>query len=201
MAEEKVENTQAEATDNNTPDIVEKKELTPDDLQARLEEQREALRRDADRRVAEANKKWEREKAEFMKKLELDRMSEEDRVKAVAEEKARELQEKESEIKQREMDFETVRILAEKKLPTKLLDVLKPIGDLETRKTAVAEFEKLVQGEVARVLKDRERGSFTKESGTQKLTKEQLNQMSTAEVNALFKTAEGKKLIEEAMKA
>ena len=201
MAEEKVENTQAEATDNNTPDIVEKKELTPDDLQARLEEQREALRRDADRRVAEANKKWEREKAEFMKKLELDRMSEEDRVKAVAEEKARELQEKESEIKQREMDFETVRILAEKKLPTKLLDVLKPIGDLETRKTAVAEFEKLVQGEVARTLKDRERGSFTKESGTQKLTKEQLNQMSTAEVNALFKTAEGKKLIEEAMKA
>jgi len=201
MAEEKVENTQAEATDNNTPDIVEKKELTPDDLQARLEEQREALRRDADRRVAEANKKWEREKAEFMKKLELDRMSEEDRVKAVAEEKARELQEKESEIKQREMDFETVRILAEKKLPTKLLDVLKPIGDLDTRKTAVSEFEKLVQGEVARVLKDRERGSFTKESGTQKLTKEQLNQMSTAEVNALFKTAEGKKLIEEAMKA
>jgi len=201
MAEEKAETIQTEAAENTTPDTAEKKELTPDDLQARLEEQRDALRRDADRRVAEANKKWEREKAEFMKKLELDRMSEEDRVKAVAEEKARELQEKESEIKQREMDFETVRILAEKKLPTKLLDVLKPIGDLETRKTAVAEFEKLVQGEVARVLKDRERGSFTKESGTQKLTKEQLNQMSTAEVNALFKTAEGKKLIEEAMKA
>jgi len=199
MAEEKVENAQTAAAENTTPDTVET-QITKEHLEAQLAEQRENMRRDADRRVAEANKKWEKEKSEILKKLELDRMSEEDRVKALAEEKQRELQEKELEIQRREADFETVRILAEKKLPQQLLDVLRPIGDFDMRKTAVDEFERLLQSEVARQLKEKERGSFTTPSSTPRITREQLVTMSPAEVNALFQSPEGKKQIEEAIK-
>lgn len=129
------------------------------------EEVKKLLQQEGDRRVSEAQKKFEKKLEEVQKQLELTKLTEEERMKKQEEERKKELEEKEKEIARRELDFETVSLLAEKKLTKDFLKVLAPLETLDGRKEALDLMLDLIAKEAERRVKETEKGTFIGASG------------------------------------
>lgn len=127
-----------------------------------LEKQKQ---QEADRRVTEALKKKESEFAKKLedleKKFEKQKMTEEERKKTEEAERIKALEEREKEIQKKELDLETVKLIAEKKLPSELLGAIESVTNLDGRKTLLESFETLLKTEVDKRIKDMEKGTFT----------------------------------------
>jgi len=145
------------------------------------------LQRESDKRVTEAQKKWKEQLDSLKAEIEMAKLSEEDRAKELMKKKEQELIEKEREIRKREMDFETMRLLAQEKLPAELIEVFEGVDDLEKREKAIRRFVEIKQESVNTAIRDKERGSFLPNSHAGKaLTREQLKAMTPKQINDIF---------------
>lgn len=120
------------------------------------------LQQEGDKRVGEAQKKWEKKQADELRKIELEKMTEEQRKAAELKERDESLKEKELELTRKELNLETTRLLSEKDLPTDMLDLFSDVMDIEKRKILIGNLETAITKGVEARIKEMEKGTFVK---------------------------------------
>lgn len=124
------------------------------------EEVRKLLQSESDRRVTEALKKKDKELEELKRQIELDKLSKEEREKEERRQREEALKKEKEALEAEKRDFETLKIIAERKLDPNVIELLKPLPSIEKRKEMLELFEKTVKTEVETRLKQMQRGSY-----------------------------------------
>ena len=137
-------------------------------------------------RLAKAKKAWDKELADKQSEAEkLAKMDADQKKTYEFEKKLKDLEKREAEITRRELKNQALEMLEQKNLPKSLVDLLN-LTDADSCKASIDAVEKAfsqaVQADVDNKLKgDR---PITKAPGAKTYTKEQINNMSAAEINA-----------------
>jgi len=137
-------------------------------------------------RLAKAKKAWDKELADKQSEAEkLAKMDADQKKTYEFEKRVKELEKREAEITRRELKNQALEMLEQKNLPKSLVDLLN-LTDADSCKASIDAVEKAfsqaVQADVDNKLKgDR---PITKAPGAKTYTKEQINNMSAAEINA-----------------
>ena len=172
MAE--LENTNTGAAENAEPTP---KTYTEEEVQA-------LLQREGDRRVTEAQKKFERKQADKEREAaKLARMNEEEKRNYENEKRARELDEWETRLKLAENKNEASKILAEKDIDLSVVDLV-VAEDAETMHERIKLIEKAVSTAVAKRLAGKTPMRAPEVNAP--LTKDAFNKMTLKEQNDLY---------------
>jgi len=137
-------------------------------------------------RLAKAKKAWDKELADKQSEAEkLAKMDADQKKTYEFEKRVKDLEKREAEITRRELKSQALEMLEQKNLPKSLVDLLN-LTDADSCKASIDAVEKAfsqaVQADVDNKLKgDR---PITKAPGAKTYTKEQINNMSAAEINA-----------------
>ena len=137
-------------------------------------------------RLAKAKKAWDKELADKQSEAEkLAKMDADQKKTYEIEKRVKDLEKREAEITRRELKSQALEMLEQKNLPKSLVDLLN-LTDADSCKASIDAVEKAfsqaVQADVDNKLKgDR---PITKAPGAKAYTKEQINNMSVAEINA-----------------
>ena len=150
------------------------------------EQMRDLLQREADKRITEAQKTWQKKIDALKTEIEMSKLSEEEKAKEISKQKEKELQEKEQEIMRREADFNTMKLLADEKLPTELLGVFESVPDMDKRIKAIRLYREIYNKAVADYKNEREKGSFHLLSGAKQFSKEEIAKMTPQQINEIF---------------
>jgi hypothetical protein len=166
MEDNKVDNTVGKDVDVDTNTGTETENKI---WQFNKDEYEKNLQAEADRRVNQAKRKWEKEyqeKIKFERKEaeRLARLSDEERQKENEKKYKEELSIREKELFKKEMKLEAINILAERKLPVTFSDIL--IGDTaEDTHEKIKAFDEAFRNEVAQEVEKRLKGSTPRTGG------------------------------------
>lgn len=159
--------TDNQTLDNQDLDNEEPKTYTQEELDARVQSE-------ADKRVTQALKtaqqKWEKEYKEKLEKERkeaerLSKLSADEKEQELLKQKERELAEKEEAIKLRELQLDTVNILAEEKLPVGFAEFLIK-DDAETTNENIKKFKKEWQDAIAKAVDEKIKGTSPRGGNT-----------------------------------
>jgi len=143
-------------TENPAPEAQQsqtEKKYTDDDV-------KKLLQQEADRRVSEAQKKWQKQLDDMKKELELSKLSEQERLEAEKKAKEEEISKREQEIAKKELDFKTLEYLAEKKADKDLMKAVEGVAEYEERKKVIDYILKKVDEMTTERVKQLESGTF-----------------------------------------
>lgn len=143
------------------------------------------IQSEADKRVTQALETQRKKMAEAEK---LAGMSAEDKLKYEYQQKLDELNQREAELNHKEMLAETVKQLAEKKLPAAAADFLVAL-DADTTNDNIKKFEKMFNDAITAEIKSKMGGSAPSTSSVESggITKEQFSKMTLAQRSELLK--------------
>jgi len=129
------------------------KKYTDDDV-------KKLLQTEADRRVSEAQKKWQKQLDDMKKELELSKLSEQERLAAEKKAKEEEISKREQEIARKELDFKTLEYLTEKKADKDLMKAVEGVAEFDERKKVIDYILKRVDEMTTERVKQLESGTF-----------------------------------------
>lgn len=129
------------------------KKYTDDDV-------KKLLQTEADRRVSEAQKKWQKQLDDMKKELELSKLTENERLEAEKKAKEEEITKREQEIARKELDFKTLEYLTEKKADKELMKAVEGIAEYDERKKVIDYILKRVDEMTTERVKQLESGTF-----------------------------------------
>ncbi len=124
------------------------------------EDVKKLLQAEADRRVSEAQKKWQKQLDDMKKELELSKLSEQERLEAEKKAKEEEISKREKEIAKKELDFKTLEYLAEKKADKDLMKAVEGVAEFDERKKVIDYILKKVDEMTTERVKQLESGTF-----------------------------------------
>ncbi len=143
-------------TENPTPEARQPqtdKKYTDDDV-------KKLLQTEADRRVSEAQKKWQKQLDDMKKELELSKLTENERLEAEKKAKEEEITKREKEIARKELDFKTLEYLTEKKADKDLMKAVEGVAEFDERKKVIDYILKRVDEMTTERVKQLESGTF-----------------------------------------
>ncbi len=161
---------QSQQNQNGDAGNVTDKRYTEDDV-------KKLLQSEGDRRVTEALKKKDKELEELKRQMELEKLSAEERKEEERKQREKELEEERKKLEADKRDYETIKVIAERKLDPDLIELVKPVESLEDRKKALDLFDKLVKKEVDTRLKDLQTGSFPSDNKGKKPVSKYVNKV------------------------
>lgn len=129
------------------------KKYTDDDV-------KKLLQTEADRRVSEAQKKWQKQLDDMKKELELSKLTENERLEAEKKAKEEEITKREKEIARKELDFKTLEYLTEKKADKDLMKAVEGVAEFDERKKVIDYILKRVDEMTTERVKQLESGTF-----------------------------------------
>ena len=129
------------------------KKYTDDDV-------KKLLQTEADRRVSEAQKKWQKQLDDMKKELELSKLTENERLEAEKKAKEEEITKREQEIARKELDFKTLEYLTEKKADKELMKAVEGVAEYDERKKVIDYILKRVDEMTTERVKQLESGTF-----------------------------------------
>lgn len=137
-------------------------------------------------RLAKAKKAWDKELADKQSEAEkLAKMDADQKKTYEFEKKLKDLEKREAEITRRELKSQALEMLEQKNLPKSLVDLLN-LTDADSCKASIDAVEKAFSQAVQEDVDNKLKGDrpITKAPGAKTYTKEQINNMSAAEINA-----------------
>lgn len=182
QSEQGVSITSSVAENNQSPKSITAKASTESKRTFTQEELNDII----EGRLAKAKKAWDKELADKQSEAEkLAKMDADQKKTYEFEKRVKDLEKREAEITRRELKSQALEMMAQKNLPSSLVDLL-DLTDADKCKASIDAVEKAfsqaVQTDVDNKLKgDR---AITKAPGAKSYTKEQINNMSVAEINA-----------------
>lgn len=152
-----------------------------------MEELQALLQKEGDKRVTEAMKKAERKKeAAIQEAQRLARMDEEEKFKYQLEQRETELKAREEKLTLAENKVEASRILAEKKLPVSLVDLVVAL-DAETMNSRIKGLEEAFSSAVKTEVENRLKGTSPITGTSANTQKTNYSKMSLAEISETLK--------------
>lgn len=124
------------------------------------DEMKKLLQTEADRRVTDAMKKKQKEIDELKHQMELQKLTDDERKEAEKKQQEEEIKKERELLEAEKTDFETLKVIADKKLNPELLNLVKPLKALDDRKKVFDLFEQEVKTEVESRLKAMQRDTF-----------------------------------------
>ena len=137
-------------------------------------------------RLAKAKKAWDKEQADKQSEAEkLAKMDADQKKTYEFEKKLKDLEKREAEITRRELKSQALEMMAQKNLPSSLVDLL-DLTDADKCKASIDAVEKAFSQAVQTDVDNKLKGDrpITKAPGAKSYTREQLRNMSAAEINA-----------------
>lgn len=159
------------------------------------EEVKSLLQKEGDRRVTDAQKKWEKDRSDLQKQIDglnndikLSKLTEAERAKELEKQKQDELANKEKELNEKEVNFETAKYIAEKGLKPDILEQLVNVPDLESRKKIIDTLISISEEKANNKVSSMQRGTYTDPNKTTKT----LPDDPRAALDEVFKNAQKK---------